>query len=94
MNPSISSAQLPNRILKKKTKLKAKVDHNLDAQSRPNNSAPFNKSLRIQVTVWIHLYRLPGCLSEFYTKKDDTDAMMDQNLDAQIRPNNLAPFNK
>ena len=70
------------------------MDQNLDAQNRPDNSAPFNESLQNQVTVWICLYFLPGCLSEFQTKKDETDAMVNQNLDAQNCPDNSAPFNK
>ena len=53
----------------KKEKTDAMVDQNLDAQNHPDDSAPFNKSLRIQVTAQFHLYRLPGCLSEFELKK-------------------------
>ena len=68
------------------------VNQNLDAQNCPDNLAPFNESLQNQVTVWIRLYCLPGCLSEFWTKKDETDAMEDQNLDAQNCPNDSAPF--
>ena len=36
----------------------------------PDDSAPFNKSLQIQVTVWIHLYHLPGRLSELWTRRN------------------------
>ena len=74
----------------KKEKTDAMVDQNLDAQNHPDDSAPFNKSLRIHVTVWICLYHLPGCLSEFQTRKNKTDAMLDQNLHSE--PRRFSPF--
>ena len=70
------------------------VDQNLDAQNRPDNSASFNESLQNQVTAWIRPYRLPSCLSEYWTKTAKTDTTVDQNLGTQNQPNNSAPFNK
>ena len=61
-------------------KTDAMVDQNLDAHNRPNNSAPFNNSLQIQVI--------------FKQKKTKLKATVDQNLDAQNRPDNPAPFNE
>ena len=53
------------------------VDQNLDAKNRPDDSAPFNKLLQILVSAWIRLYRLPRFQSEFQTRKDKTDPMVD-----------------
>ena len=78
VNPSITSARLPIKILNKKRR---DWHHGRPESGRselPRRLSPF----QIQVTAWIRFHRLPGCLSEFWSNKDKIDATVDQNLDA------------
>ena len=71
--PSIPSARLPIRILNWRH-----GGPESRGSEQPQQFSPFQQ---IEVTAWICLYHLPGYLSEFWTKKDVTDARGEQDLD-------------